>query len=213
MSSSRLTLLICAGLMLTGCASVSETIPTVEIVRKKHTAVSTVMAKYNKAHSVRQAEAPLVCDNPNMRKRAADNNHKNDMARVVIMEDNGNSNTVLADVKVNCKDYFDNMDQWSNMRTVSVTSTNTQAIESPSVIQNIPSQNNIVHEATKSYVTQAVSQTKAATKSYRIRSGDNLYQIARRHCTSFETLADINEIYDPSRISPGQLIKLPKSSC
>jgi len=129
------------------------------------------------------------------------------------MEDNGNSNTVLADVKVNCKDYFDNMDQWSNMRTVSVTSTNTQAIESPSVIQNIPSQNNIVHEATKSYVTQAVSQTKAATKSYRIRSGDNLYQIARRHCTSFETLADINEIYDPSRISPGQVIKLPKSSC
>ena len=201
------------GLLLSGCVSVSKTIPTVEIVRKKNKPVSAVMAKYNQAHTVRRAEAPLVCDNPNMKKRAGDKNNDNDTARVLILEENGSSNTILADVKVNCREYFENRTGWSNTQTVNrVTNTlptpkRGAAIESSEIIENEAQQD------IQNYVKKAVSQTRSNQKNYRIKSGDNLYQIARRHCTSFETLADINEIFDPTRISPGQVIRLPKGGC
>mgnify|MGYP000250574750 CR=1 FL=1 len=59
---------------------------------------------------------------------------------------------------------------------------------------------------------QASTVTNIATnqRMYRIRSGDNLYRIARNNCTDADTLAEMNNIYDASRISPGQMIMLPR---
>lgn len=200
-------------LAITGCASVSETIPTVKIVRKKPQTVATVMSQYQKATpTVQRAEAPMVCDNANMRARAADNNDSNDTARVLILEDSASSSTVLADVTVNCQDYFNARGQWANTQTASAPTLYSRTAAPAPVIMSTPNDQNLPAPA---QMIQARSVTNIATNQplYRIRRGDNLYRIARSHCTDYETLAGLNGIDDPSRISPGQVIKLPYGGC
>jgi LysM repeat protein len=48
----------------------------------------------------------------------------------------------------------------------------------------------------------------AASKSYRIRSGDSLWDIARRHRTSVAQIKRANSI-SSSRLKPGQVISIP----
>ncbi len=45
---------------------------------------------------------------------------------------------------------------------------------------------------------------------YRIQKGDTLSQIASRHHTTVEILADLNQIADPNRIYPGEVLKIPR---
>jgi len=60
----------------------------------------------------------MVCENDNMRGRAADRNMKNDMARVLILEEGGRSSNVIADVEVNCRDYFQSQRASSNYYSI-----------------------------------------------------------------------------------------------
>jgi len=92
---------------LTACSTVTDKIPTVKIERKKPKAVKTVQANYS-TPKVHKAEAAMVCENDNMRNRATDKNKTNDMARVLILEEGGRSSKIIADVEVNCRDYFQN---------------------------------------------------------------------------------------------------------
>ncbi len=48
---------------------------------------------------------------------------------------------------------------------------------------------------------------------YVIRSGDTLFGIAKRYCTTVEELVRLNDISDPNVITAGESIKLPNSSC
>lgn len=50
----------------------------------------------------------------------------------------------------------------------------------------------------------------AASKSYRVRSGDSLWEIARRHRTSVAQIKRANSI-SGSRLKPGQVIEIPTS--
>ncbi|WP_371395566.1 LysM peptidoglycan-binding domain-containing protein [Fretibacter rubidus] len=209
--------IIAVTLMITGCASVSESIPTVKVVRKKPQTVATVMSQYQQAFpTVQRAEAPMVCDNDNMRARAADNNAKNDTARVLILEDNDRSNTVLADVTVNCKDYFENRGQWAGYAQSQPQAPVFGAPMTPQTVSTTPTQAQIdtiqAPQVVRPQTIKASTVTNIATnqRMYRIRTGDNLYRIARNNCTDAETLAQMNNIYDASRISPGQMIRLPK---
>ena len=47
-----------------------------------------------------------------------------------------------------------------------------------------------------------------ADKIYIVRQGDVLWKIAENNGTIWEKLAEINELKDPNRIFPGQVLKL-----
>lgn len=203
--------ILIGSLALASCASVNDTNPTSKVVHQQPQIVTSVASNYQQTgHTVQRAEAPIVCDNANMRERASDNNSHNDSARVLILEDNARSNTVLADVTVDCKDYFANQAQYSrNIR--SIQSHATVYSTAPEPAPSVPTRTH--HQAPAQARTIAASSVTTVTNNqrmYRIRSGDNLYRIARNNCTDTDTLAEMNNIYDPSRISPGQMIRLPR---
>lgn len=56
--------------------------------------------------------------------------------------------------------------------------------------------------------TPRASPTEAPA-SYTVQSGDTLSGIASRHGTTWQVLADLNDIDDPRRLRVGQVIKLP----
>jgi LysM repeat protein len=73
-------------------------------------------------------------------------------------------------------------------------------------------------ETTPPPVVEAQSQpTITATtpaqagNTYIVREGDNLFRIALNHKTTFETLATLNNITDPTQIYPGQVLILPST--
>ena len=57
-------------------------------------------------------------------------------------------------------------------------------------------------------VQQADAQELAVDATYRVRPGDSLWQIARRHGTSASTIQRVNHLRS-SRIKPGQVLKIP----
>ena len=64
-------------------------------------------------------------------------------------------------------------------------------------------------------VSKAAGATKMATapegsgKYYEVRSGDTLYEIAKKHGTTVDALVQLNHIKDAKRIYPGQKLLLP----
>ena len=46
---------------------------------------------------------------------------------------------------------------------------------------------------------------------YRVQKGDTLSEIALRHNTTIEILVDLNQIADPNRIYPGEILKIPRA--
>ena len=224
---SSLALTLAGG--LSACSTVSDNIPTVKIERKKKTKrVKTVetpyhvqQASYNSVPKVQKAEAAMVCENDNMRSRAADRNMKNDMARVLILEEGGRSSNIIADVEVNCRDYFETQNSGS-IRTVqsvpsyTVTQSAPMPAYSPQVQRPI-----IAAPAPASLAPRPLPQTiKASTHIeaadgyyYSIKKGDTLYGIARDNCSSVNNIAQLNGISDPTKIEIHQIIRLPAQKC
>jgi LysM repeat protein len=65
--------------------------------------------------------------------------------------------------------------------------------------------------------TQAATPTattagSSAETTYVVQPGDNLYRIALRFGLRYEDLAVYNHIVDPTRIQPGQVIRIPGGS-
>lgn len=240
---SSLTLTFAGG--LSACSTVTDNIPTVKIERKKKTKrVETVetrqtvqQASYS-APKVQKAEAAMVCDNDNMRRRAADGNMKNDMARVLILEEGGRSSNIIADVEVNCRDYFQSQ-QSRTIRAVSTTPayTVTQSVPAYTVTQASPAYR-VTQSAPMPAYTPQSRQTvitapapvaaqrpkprmiKAATRVepadgyyYSIKRGDTLYGIARDNCSSVQDISRLNGIADPTKIETHQIIRLPAKKC
>lgn len=222
---SSLALTVAGG--LSACSTVTDNIPTVKIERKKKTKRAQTVetrhhvqqASYNPP-KVQKAEAAMVCENDNMRNRAADGNLKNDMARVLILEEGGRSSNVIADVEVNCRDYFQNQ-QSQAVRTV-------QTAPSYRVIQSAPtpaytpqSRHRIIASPAPAIAPQpkprtikAVSRVEAADGYYySIKRGDTLYRIAQDNCSSVKDISQLNGITDPTRIEIHQIIRLPAKKC
>lgn len=207
---------------LSACSTVTENIPTVKIERKKAKRVKTVETRHHvqqasyTAPKVQKAEAAMVCENDNMRGRAADRNMKNDVARVLILEEGGRSSNIIADVEVNCRDYFE--DQASrSARTVETIPTYTLTQSAPTPVYS-PQTNKRVIAApaprAKPIAAKAVTKVKAADGYfYSIQKGDTLYGIARDNCASVKDISRLNGISDPTKIEIHQIIRLPVKKC
>lgn len=223
---SSLALILTGG--LSACSTVSDNIPTVKIERKKKTKrVKTVETQHHvqqasySAPEVQKAEAAMVCENENMRSRAKDRNMKNDMARVLILEEGGRSSNIIADVEVNCRDYFE-MQNSGAIRTVqtvpsyTITQTPPMPAYSPQVQRPV-----VAAPAPRSVAPHPKPQTiKASTRIeaaegyyYSIKRGDTLYGIARENCSSVKDIARLNGIADPTKIEIHQIIRLPAQKC
>jgi len=222
---SSLALTLAGG--LSACSTVTDNIPTVKVERKKKTKrVKTVESRHQvqeaaySAPKVQKAEAAMVCENENMRSRAADRNMKNDMARVLILEEGGRSSNIIADVEVNCRDYF--QDQQSQaVRTVETIPTYTITQSSPMPAYTPQSQQAVIAapapatvQNPKPHMVKAVARIEAADGYYySIKRGDTLYGIARDNCSSVKDISRLNGISDPTKIEIHQIIRLPAKKC
>lgn len=227
---------------LTGCASVTDKIPTVKIERKKPRVIKTVQSHtqqastLNASHTtshVEQAEAAMVCENDNMRSRAQDGNSKNDNARVLILEEGGRASNVIADVEVNCRDYFQRA---STRRITPSYPATTRIVSAPQPIsqvnyvttqsvplspaQHVPAQRPQTQRIVQTPVTRQPSVIKASSNVqaadgyyYSIKKGDTLYRIARENCSSVNDISVLNGISDPTKIEVHQIIRLPAQKC
>jgi len=202
---------------LTACSTVTDNIPTVKIERKKAKRVQTVETKYNvqqalyTAPKVQKAEAAMVCENDNMRSRAADRNMKNDMARVLILEEGGRSSNIIADVEVNCRDYFaaKHLNGYTPVQAVATPIYVPQASR-PIIADPAP----VVARYSNPKTVKSSHQVQAADGYfYSIKEGDTLYRIARENCSSVRDISQLNGISDPTRIEVHQIIRLPAKKC
>ena len=221
---SSLTLSLASG--FSACSTVTDKIPTVKIERKKAKRIKTVETRYQtqqasyNAPKVQKAEAAMVCENDNMRSRAADRNMENDMARVLILEEGGRSSNIIADVEVNCRDYFDAQKPQST-RTVETVPTYTITQSAPTPVyaphMNAPiiaAPASVKAPRPKPQVVEASSRVQAADGYYySIKRGDTLYGIARENCSSVKDISRLNGIADPTKIEIHQIIRLPAKKC
>ena len=223
---SSLALTMAGG--FSACSTVTDNIPTVKIERKNKTKrVKTVEIQHQtqpasySAPQVQKAEAAMVCENENMRSRAADRNMKNDMARVLILEEGGHSSNIIADVEVNCRDYFETQNSGTirtaqTVPTYTVTQSAPMPAYSPQVQRPIiaaPAPHSVVSQP-KPQTIKASSRIEAAEGYYySIKRGDTLYGIARENCSSVKDIARLNGISDPTKIEIHQIIRLPAQKC
>lgn len=218
---SSLALSLAGG--LSACSTVTDNIPTVKVERKKKTKrVETVQSRHHvqqasyAAPKVQKAEAAMVCENDNMRGRAADRNMKNDMARVLILEEGGRSSNIIADVEVNCRDYFQS--QAAQLpRTVETAPTYTLTKSAPTPVYTPQSRATVIAAPaprTKPKTIKASTKIEAADGYfYSIKKGDTLYGIARENCSSVKDISKLNGISDPTKIEIHQIIRLPAQKC
>ncbi len=184
---------------LSACSTVTDSLPTVKIERKPKRVKTVQTVRYEKP-IVQRAEAAMVCDNDNMRNRAADKNSSNDTARVLILEENKRSSNIIADVEVNCRDYF----QSAAYRTPQQGTTSAR----PIIVDLKP----VVKPGAQ--VIKAATQPQASEGYfYAIKKGDTLYRIARDNCTSVKDISSLNRISDPSGLDINQIIRLPAKTC
>jgi len=198
---------------LTACVSVTDRIPTVKIERKKPKIIKNVATNFQ-SPTVQPAEAAIVCENDNMRRRSSDGNLNNDMARVLILEESSRSSNVIADIEVNCRDYFRNNTRRVLTSQPLTTSATPTVYTSSRVIQTqtLPIQQNI--PAPQAKIIKASSNVQAADGYYySIKKGDTLYRIAEENCASVKDLSSLNGISDPAKIEIHQIIRLPAKKC
>jgi len=215
------------GIGLSGCATPARNVPTVKIVREAPQSASLHTAAHRTSPHF-DSQAPLLCDNTEMRARVADKNSRNDKARLLITEDDGISRKVIEDRMIDCKAYFAS----KGLRFATHTTGPTQR-SLPAFVTSEPQSQAITRTrptSTTSNSSQHISSGddrysehySHATHSqniagsggfYEIKRGDNLYQIAKKTCTTVPILTHLNRISNPRTLDIGQILKLPEHSC
>ena len=165
----------------------------------------------------------MVCDNDNMRSRANDRNRKNDTARVLILEEGSNNSNIIADVQVNCRDYFQSADYQNSVQPRYVPQPQIQAQPQASYVPAAYAapqpQTQIVRQqaqpqARKIEASAPVTQSAGPDGFlYNVRKGDTLYNIARINCTSVKHLSALNNLNDATLIDVDQVLHLPATRC
>lgn len=182
--------LLTAAILLTGCSSVSESIPTVKI--EKRQSKSNVQ---NASYMVNSAsnEAAMICETDDMRANVIDQDSTNDAVRVMVVQDGDNETRVLSEVEVDCRDYY--------LRKSLAPST-------PKVVRTAAPR---VRREDTSSPTRTVKRDSRYT--YIVQRGDTVWDIAREHCTSVKDISRLNGLGRANVIDVGQRLKLPDADC
>lgn len=181
--------LITATALLVGCSSVSESIPTVKIEKRKPKA--TVQSASFVTHASSN-QASMICETSEMRNKVIDDNDKNDAVRIMVVEDGETGSRVLSEVEVDCRDYFLRKSLAPVQPIVIRTSAPT--------IQTIEAPNRSTRITDRRY-------------TYIVQSGDTVWDIARQHCTSAKAISRLNGLGRGNVIDIGQRLKLPDHEC
>lgn len=186
--------LFAATALLIGCSSVSESIPTVKIEKRKSKATaqnaSFVMPASTSSANASPEQAATVCETSRMRAKVVDGNDNNDSVRIMVVQDSDGSSQLLSEVEINCRDYFLRKSVQTNQSTVIRTS-------SP-IIDEEP---DIVRRVSNSRYT------------YIVQKGDTVWDIAREHCTTAKAISRLNGLGRGNVIDIGQRLKMPDEEC
>jgi len=180
----RIFILISTAALLAGCGSVSESIPTVKIEKRK----SVQSASY--VMDEMPSEASMICENDDMRTKALDRDVDNDMARVMIVQDEESGSRVLHEVEVNCRDYFLRKSVY-------------------------PTEPKVIRSSTR-YVEpepEKKTRTRKRNLTYVVQRGDTVWDIAREHCTSVKAISRLNGLGRGNMIDVGDRLELPEAEC
>lgn len=182
--------LITATVFLAACSSVSESIPTVKIEKRKPK-VTVQSASFVTHASSNQAS--MICETSEMRNKVIDDNDDNDAVRIMVVEDGKTGSRVLSEVEVDCRDYFLRK---SLAPTVQPTVIQTVA----PTIQTIEVPSRSTPNADRRY-------------TYIVQRGDTVWDIAREHCTSVKAITRLNGLGRGNVLDIGQRLKLPDEAC
>lgn len=175
--------------LLVSCSSVSESIPTVKIEKRK--AKATVQSASYMTHGSPN-QAAMICETDDMRKKVIDDNDKNDAVRVMVVEDGESGSRVLSEVEVDCRDYF--------LRK-------SLAPEKPKLVRAVAPTKERVE------TTRRSTRIKSPRYTYIVQSGDTVWDIAREHCTTAQAISRMNGLGSGNTIDIGQRLKLPDEEC
>ena len=181
--------LVLSTAILIGCSSVSDSIPTVKIEKRKQKA-SVMAASY--MMKANPAEAAMICETEDMRKKVIDDNDNNDAVRVMVVEDGDTGSRVLSEVEVDCRDYF--------LRK-SLTPTE------PKIIRAAAPKIDRVQTPRRS------TRLSSPRYTYIVQSGDTVWDIAKEHCTTVKAITRLNGLGRGNILDIGQRLKLPDETC
>jgi len=195
----KITLLFAAAL-ITGCGSVSNSIPTVKIEKRKPktTAVQTTtvqQASYiieDSTVSASPAQAAMMCESADMRNKVIDSDNNNDTVRMMVVHDDNTGSRLLSEVEVDCRDYF-------LRKSLSPTDAKVIRTSSPKV------------ETIEAPIRRRLRNNNRYT--YIVQRGDTVWNIAREHCTSAKAISRLNGLGRGNIIDIGQRLKLPDVDC
>ena len=184
------TLMAFCAIALTACATTGKR-RVVNVVEPAPLSTSNV--RYD------TPEAASACETRKMRKRALDADMTNDVASITVVREVSPGRRTETDLDIDCRAYF--AQQLGGARNEAA---------APSA----PEPTVIVTRTDASAPAPVIEvRTQPTSLTHRVRSGDTLYDIARSYCTGWKTVADANGLRDASRISPGQLLRIPGGGC
>ena len=186
-------------ILLVGCSSLSKKPQTVQTVQYEQPA-QTIPAQTIPVQTVSYAsqenrsEGSLVCENDNMRANALDGDDSNDVARIVIVQDEAVGSNILHQVEVNCRDYFLRKSVYNS---------------EPQIIQ---SSNRVIATEVVQEPRQII-QSSTRRNYHTVRSGDTVWTIARNNCTTVEAISRLNGLGSGNHIDIDERLELPEPDC
>ncbi len=172
----------------------------------------------------------------------------NNKTRLVVIDESGNSQSVVSDVSIDCSAYsapatitrsIDRAPVYHAPAQAYITTANTQVEPQPMLAgprtirvavdggpervyaiddstgtaRPVTSARDYRQDAPRTYEASDRAPSYDNAPTYRVRRGDTMYSIARRHCVSLDALSSSSGVYAPYTIDPGQTLRLPRGAC
>jgi LysM repeat protein len=185
---TQIALLLTTALLI-GCSSVSEGIPTVKIEKRK--SKPTVQSASYVANSAPN-QAAMICETDDMRNKVIDGNDDNDAVRLMVVEDGNTGSRVLSEVEIDCRDYFLRKSLAPTERKL------VRAVAPTTTSKKTPRRSTRIQDNRLIYIVQ---------------SGDTVWDLARKHCTTAKAISSLNGLGRGNVIDIGQRLKLPDEEC
>ena len=181
-------------ILLVGCSSLSKKPQSVQTIQYEQPAQTIPVQTTSYASQENRSQGSLVCENDNMRANALDGDDSNDVARIVIVQDEAVGSNILHQVEVNCRDYFLRKSVYNS---------------EPQIIQ---SSNRVIATEVVEEPRQII-QSSTRRNYHTVRSGDTVWTIARNNCTTVEAISRLNDLGSGNHIDIDERLELPEPDC